>query len=217
MKIYCCSCSKKVNARLTDGKEVYPHLLYLHKLPFWICDSCKNFVGCHHKTKNRTRPLGCIPTQELKKARTEIHKILDPLWHSGKISRKEVYAHLSKKLGWKYHTANIRTIKEARTIRDFNIDQFNMKMDSPEKISIRPEPMSFDVKFEPSEDFYSIINEIRNKHLDAIRKEIDEIDAVLENIIASGFPMSNIEVRKITNTVNDDYFYEIITHKKAIR
>ena len=66
-------------ARLTDGKEVYPHRSDLNSLPFWICDRCRNFVGCHHKTKNPTRPLGCIPNKEMKNARKHIHNLLDPI------------------------------------------------------------------------------------------------------------------------------------------
>lgn len=116
MELRCCGCQKKIEARLTDGSETYPHRQDLHELPFWKCDACGNFVGCHHKTTNRTRPLGCIPTPEIKNARKHIHAILDPLWQSGKCKRKELYAYLSEKLGWKYHTANIRSVEEGRTV-----------------------------------------------------------------------------------------------------
>lgn len=116
MIIYCCGCEKKVSATFTNGKEIYPHRKDLYNLPFWICSVCKNYVGCHHKTKNRSQPLGCIPTPELKNARQHIHKILDPLWKSKKIKRKEIYKMLSDKLGWKYHTAKIRSLEEARKV-----------------------------------------------------------------------------------------------------
>ncbi len=119
MEIYCCGCGKDVSVRLTDGKEIYPHRQNLYSLPFWKCDDCNNFVGCHHKTKNRTRPLGCIPTQEIKDARKHIHSILDPIWESGKIGRKELYGMISKHIGREYHTAEIRTIDEARDIYRF--------------------------------------------------------------------------------------------------
>lgn len=116
MKIYCTGCERDVTARLTDGAEIYPHRPDLHSLPFWKCDTCGNNVGCHHKTKNRTRPLGHISTPELKKARREIHKILDLIWQCGKITRKDLYAALSDRLGWKYHTAKIRSVEEARNV-----------------------------------------------------------------------------------------------------
>lgn len=114
MIIYCCSCELDVNARLTNGSEVYPHREDLSKLPFWMCDYCGNSVGCHHKTSKPTTPLGCIPTPEIKKARSHIHALLDPIWQSGKISRSKLYRLVSDKVGWKYHTAKIRSIEEAR-------------------------------------------------------------------------------------------------------
>ena len=114
--IYCCGCGKKVEARLTTGREIYPHRPDLSALPFWKCDTCGNYVGCHHKTKDRTRPLGCIPTQEIKDARQYIHVLLDNIWRSKKMRRKEVYAILSEKTGRNYHTANIRSVEEAREV-----------------------------------------------------------------------------------------------------
>lgn len=115
-EIHCCGCGDKVRARLTDGREIYPHRPDLCSLPFWKCDICGNFVGCHHKTKNRTQPLGCIPTPEIKEARKHIHAILDPIWKSGKMTRNEIYKNLSVELGWKYHTAQIRSVEEARKV-----------------------------------------------------------------------------------------------------
>lgn len=115
-EIRCCACEQKVQARLTDGAEIYPHRADLHTLPFWKCDGCGNSVGCHHKTKDRTQPLGIIPTPELKCARQHIHRLLDPIWKSGRIKRKDLYAKLTEALGWKYHTACIRDVEEARKV-----------------------------------------------------------------------------------------------------
>ncbi|WP_372892072.1 zinc-finger-containing protein [Sphingomonas sp.] len=116
MRIYCCGCGCDVEARLTDGREIYAHRADLATLPFWKCDACGNYVGCHHKTAKRTQPLGCIPTPELKVARQHIHALIDPIWQSGKMDRKELYRRLSDELGWKYHTAKIRSVEEARTV-----------------------------------------------------------------------------------------------------
>lgn len=116
-EIYCSGCGKNVIARLTDGHEIYPHRPDLATLPFWKCDTCGNYVGCHHKTQNRTQPLGCIPTPELKNARQHIHRILDPMWKGrGNKRRREIYQQISDKIGWEYHTANIRTVEEARRV-----------------------------------------------------------------------------------------------------
>ena len=115
-EIYCCGCDEKVQARLTDGKEIYPHRGDLVELPFWKCDACGNYVGCHHKTNNPNRPLGNIPTPELRKVRREIHRILDRLWKSGDYKRKTIYAKISEAVGWPYHTSKIRNIDEARRV-----------------------------------------------------------------------------------------------------
>lgn len=113
--IWCCGCNKDVEARLTDGTEIYPHRPDLASLSFWRCDTCRNFVGCHHKTADRTRPLGCIPTKEIKNARQHIHRILDPLWEGKKNMRGKVYRKVAAKLGIKeYHTAELRSVEEAR-------------------------------------------------------------------------------------------------------
>jgi hypothetical protein len=53
----------------------------------------------------------------LKNARQHIHRILDPIWKQGKMPRGKVYAKLAKELGIsEYHTAEIRTIEEARRV-----------------------------------------------------------------------------------------------------
>lgn len=116
MLIYCTGCKKEVEARLTDGKERYPHRPDLYELPFWKCDSCGGYVGCHHKTSNPTRPLGFIATPEILKARKEIHAILDPLWKKNKIKRDQAYKYIADKLGYEYHTGEIKTIEEAREV-----------------------------------------------------------------------------------------------------
>ncbi len=115
--LFCCGCSADVSARLTDGREIYPHRKDLASLPFWKCDACKNFVGCHHRTKDRTRPLGCIPTPEIKRARQEIHKVIDPLWRSGRVGRRELYGMIAHVLDLEeYHTAEIRSVDQARDV-----------------------------------------------------------------------------------------------------
>lgn len=114
--LYCCGCGKDVQPRLTDGAEIYPHRDDLASLPFWKCHDCGNHVGCHHKTANRTKPLGCIPTPEIRNARSHLHALIDPVWKSGQMKRGQIYAHLSKSLGRQFHTADIRSVEEAREV-----------------------------------------------------------------------------------------------------
>jgi hypothetical protein len=115
MFLWCVACNQNVFAVLTDGREIYPHREDLQDLPFWKCPTCGNYVGCYHKTGNRTKPLGNIPTAELRVLRLEIHKIIDPLWKYGG-SRKFIYRKLSEALGRKYHTAELRSVEEAKKI-----------------------------------------------------------------------------------------------------
>jgi len=113
MKIYCCGCKSDVEARLARGNEIYPNREDLAKLAFWKCDHCNNYVGCH---RGGIKPLGVIATAELMAARRRIHKLLDPIWKSGKISRGKLYRRISEELGYSYHTAQIRSLEEARRV-----------------------------------------------------------------------------------------------------
>lgn len=119
MTLYCCGCQKDITARLTNGVEAYPNRPDLYELPFWICDACRNFVGCHHKTKKPTRPLGCIPTLAIKNARKHIHALLDPIWQSSNLSRRDVYRAVSQYLGRPYHTGDLRSVEECRGVYRF--------------------------------------------------------------------------------------------------
>lgn len=115
-KIYCCGCQDTVDARLTDGKEIYSLRQDLWKLPFWVCPRCGHYVGCHHKTSDPTKPLGVIPSGAIRELRKQIHRTLDPLWRSGKMTRSEAYRYVSEKLGYEYHTAEIRSEQEGKQV-----------------------------------------------------------------------------------------------------
>ncbi len=113
MSIYCAVCDKDQECRIVTGQVIYPHRSDLHSLKFWQCPDCSGYVGAH---KGTDYPLGIIVSKDVKRARVEIHKILDAPWKSGRIKRKTLYSHLSRALGYKYHTATIKTIEEARRV-----------------------------------------------------------------------------------------------------
>lgn len=117
MLIYCCYCNDKIDARLTSGAEIYPHREDLYSLPFYKCDSCNNYVGCHKGKENK--PLGVIPTPKLRASRSRVHSILDPIWKSGQVSRTQLYKELSEFLGFEYHTASLRTTEEVDKVVSF--------------------------------------------------------------------------------------------------
>lgn len=74
---YCTTCEKA--ARLTDGREVYPHRPDLYAKNIWKCDGCGGRVGCH---PGSTKPLGTCADIELRQARMRVHARLDPLWQT---------------------------------------------------------------------------------------------------------------------------------------
>ena len=112
MNIYCCKCDGDVNADLVSGSDIYKHRKDLSSLSFYRCGECNNYVGCHKGTQT---PLGVIPTDEIRKARTKIHEILDPIWREHGRSRNEVYKEMSRYSGINpYHTAEIRSMDQAR-------------------------------------------------------------------------------------------------------
>lgn len=120
--IWCTGHKRRVVARLTDGAEMYPLRDDLSTFPFWVChegdgeDTCGAFVGTHHKTKQKYKPLGFLATPEVKRWRMRIHAILDPLWKTKKIRRGQAYAFIGNRLGRNYHTAEIYDVEEAQKV-----------------------------------------------------------------------------------------------------
>lgn len=115
--IWCCACNAEVQARLTNGAEVYPHRMDLHAVAMWRCDGCKGHVGTHHKRKaDPVAPLGVIPTPELREARQKLHRLMDPLWRGGRMTRGQLYARITLEFGREYHTGELRSLDEARKV-----------------------------------------------------------------------------------------------------
>jgi hypothetical protein len=113
MRIFCAGCGTFVEARRTTGEELYPRREDLAFARFFVCDTCGAFVGTH---KGVWEPLGCLATPEIKRWRKQIHALLDPLWHSGKISRKRLYKRISREIGHEYHTGDISSAEEGKRI-----------------------------------------------------------------------------------------------------
>lgn len=112
--IFCCTCGEHVRANLVAGADIYGNRKDLARIPMWQCPRCQNYVGCHHKTKSPTEPLGSIPGPALRDARKHIHKLIDPVWRDGRIGRSDLYKKISEALGHEFHVARISTIAEAR-------------------------------------------------------------------------------------------------------
>ena len=119
MKIFCVECNKDVEPKLVTGAMVYPTCAKVAQDKYWMCNSCKNFVGCHkNANKNKLRPLGIIANKELRQARIQIHKIIDPIWQKERMKRGEVYALISSELGYQFHTAELRNLEEVNRVHE---------------------------------------------------------------------------------------------------
>lgn len=117
MRIFCVECDKDIEAKTVTGSMVYPNNPKVRFDKFWMCNHCKNFVGCHKRAnKNKMKPLGVIANKELKQARIMIHNLIDPIWRQEKMKRGEVYAVISSELGYTYHTGELRSLEEARRV-----------------------------------------------------------------------------------------------------
>ena len=121
IEIHCLECDKFVDARHTTGEEIYPHRPDLHRKHFYKCDTCNNYVGCHRDGG----PLGSIPNMEMRRIRQRIHKILDPLWQSGRVSRNKLYKRISHEMGWRFHTAHLKSMEEAEKAYQFILTMEN--------------------------------------------------------------------------------------------
>jgi hypothetical protein len=87
---YCGSSTK-----LVTGATIYPHRPDLDDKMFYMCDSFSHslaYVGCH---KDTTDSLGSLADEELRQARSKAHKVFDPLWREGGMSRKQAYKELA--------------------------------------------------------------------------------------------------------------------------
>lgn len=91
----CTQCKKK--SSLVSGKTIYPHRPDLHHLPFYLCESCNAYVGCHPGTK---LALGTPASKDTRAARSRAHSAFDPLWRNKLYfkSRTRAYNWLAQEL-----------------------------------------------------------------------------------------------------------------------
>lgn len=87
----------KSDANLVMGHEIYPHRLDLADLKMWACLPCDARVGTH-KNSPEHKPLGRLANAELRKAKMAAHAAFDPLWKSGRMSRKKAYSMLAERM-----------------------------------------------------------------------------------------------------------------------
>lgn len=93
-----------VKANKVTGEEIYPHREDLHHKVFFKCPLCDSYVGTHEATG---KPLGTLANAELRKLRSEVHALIDPVWQIGGKKRSEVYTSLSKFLMVRKHMCHV--------------------------------------------------------------------------------------------------------------
>jgi hypothetical protein len=82
-------------AEWVENKEIYGKN-YGKSYMAWLCRKDDAYVGCHQNTK---KPLGKMANKELREWRKKAHRVFDPLWKTGKMSRKKAYRLLYEKTG----------------------------------------------------------------------------------------------------------------------
>lgn len=111
-KVICPYCNKEapwVENKIKYGKN------YGKSYMCYYCKDCDSYVGCHN---NSRKPLGVLANSELRHWRMKVHSHIDPVWQTGKLHRKQVYAVISKAIGKQYHTAeaDVETCKKILTL-----------------------------------------------------------------------------------------------------
>ena len=100
-------------AEWVENKEVYGKN-YGSSYMIWLCRPCDAYVGCHQNTK---QPKGrFLAKTDLREARMKAHAVIDPLWQSGKYSRRIVYVRLAEAFGKQVHVGETETPEECEEI-----------------------------------------------------------------------------------------------------
>lgn len=84
----------------------------------YLCRKCDAYVGCHQNTR---KPLGTMANRELREWRMKTHAVIDPLWRSGKMTRRHMYKTLNNTFNKEIHIgeSDIETCK--KIIQLFNL------------------------------------------------------------------------------------------------
>ena len=123
------------SAKLVTGSDIYPHRPDLASVAFWRCVPCGAFVGCHKAGSgygDGTRPLGRLANAALRRAKVHAHAAFDPLWKMRKMSRRNAYSLLARKLGIPVEHAHIGEFDEAMCARVVEVCKtLNVKVNRP--------------------------------------------------------------------------------------
>lgn len=102
-------------ASLVAGGAIYPDRPDLARRRFWACMPCGAWCGIHENSQ-RCAPLGSLANAELRGQRQRVHKLLDPLWRDGKMTRPEAYAWLAKRLGMDVRRCHVGYFRDTQCL-----------------------------------------------------------------------------------------------------
>lgn len=106
---FCLHCGNA--CRLTDGGEIYANDKFEH-LSFWKCDNCEDaYVGCHPGTD---KPLGSAADKTVRAARSEVHRLFDPMWRGESMTRSQAYRWLARQLNIPFADCHIGMFDEGQ-------------------------------------------------------------------------------------------------------
>lgn len=115
MPVICPYCHRP--AQLVDGDFLYPDRHDLHWKRLWDCRPCDAYVGTHAPNPRMgytgVEPLGRLSNASLRAAKSRAHAVFDPLWRSGRMTRKQAYAWLAEQLGITVEECHIGDLDEA--------------------------------------------------------------------------------------------------------
>lgn len=95
----CPKCGKE--GEWLDNQKVYGKR-YGKSYMCYYCRDCDTYVDCHNNTR---QALGNMADKETRQARMRAHRVIDPLWQSGKYKRKTVYLRLKEAFGYEVHVS----------------------------------------------------------------------------------------------------------------
>ena len=75
-------------------------------------------MGCH---KGTTDPLGNLANAALRTLRSQAHRVFDPLWQGGTLTRTEAYRWLSREMGLLVKHTHIGMFDTAQCLKVFDL------------------------------------------------------------------------------------------------
>ena len=128
-RVYCLGCNRLVKALLVKGVDVEPNVNLIADDFFYQCSTCKGYVGCHKNAKNRTEPLGVIPSEHIRQARLRVYNGFCIVAEHHKCTIAVIYKKLAKKIGKRITIAKIKSNDEAIDILKILDEIYQEKQD----------------------------------------------------------------------------------------